>query len=123
MIISITPTILSPARNFGLKIINMKRKLVEAPLIDRNYINELHASIHDRLLVLDKLNEEYKSKQEDHFIHSFMNVVEKMGNDLILAQEAYRNIDIEFKSDQYCIELAAELQFFRTSCFQLKTAL
>jgi hypothetical protein len=52
-----------------------------------------------------------------------MNVVEKMGNDLILAQEAYRNIDIEVKRDQYCMELAAELQFFRTSCFQLKTAL
>ena len=92
-------------------------------MIDRNYINELYASIHDRLLVLDKLNEQYKSKQEDHFIHSFMNVLEKIGNDLILAQEAYRNIDIEVKRDQYCIELAAELQFFRTSCFQLKTAL
>lgn len=35
----------------------MKRKLVEAPVVDRNYINELHASIHERLLVLDKLNE------------------------------------------------------------------
>lgn len=73
--------------------------------------------------MLDKLNEDYKSKQEDHFIHSFMNVVEKMGNDLILAQEAYRNIDIEVKRDQYCLELAAELQFYKTSCFQLKTAL
>jgi hypothetical protein len=28
-----------------------------------------------------------------------------MGNDLILAQEAYRNIDIEVKRDDYCVEL------------------
>jgi hypothetical protein len=104
-------------------LIAMKRKIVEAPVVDRNYINELHTSIHERLVVLDRLNEDYKTKQEDHFIQSFMNVVEKMGNDLVLAQEAYRNIDIEVKRDQYCMELAAELQFFRTSCFQLKTAL
>jgi hypothetical protein len=79
---------------FWIKLLMIKRKIVEAPVVDRNYINELHASIHDRLAMLDRLNENYKSKQEDHFIQSFMNVVEKMGNDLILAQEAYRNIDI-----------------------------
>ncbi len=33
----------------------------------------------------------------------FMNVLEKMGNDLILAQEAYRNIDIEVKRDKYIV--------------------
>lgn len=100
-----------------------QRKIVEAPVIDRNYLNDLYTSIHERIQMLDRLNEQYKTKQEEHFIQSFMNVVEKMGNDLILAQEAYRNIDIEVKRDEYCMELAAELQFFRTSCFQLKTAL
>jgi hypothetical protein len=83
-----------------------QRKIVEAPVIDKNYLSELYNTIHDRILVLDRLNEDYKTKQEEHFIKSFMNVVEKMGNDLILAQEAYRNIDIEVKRDQYCIELA-----------------
>lgn len=101
----------------------MKKRIVEAPVIDRNYLNDLYNTIHQQIAVLDRLNEEYKTKQEQHFIQSFMNVVEKMGNDLILAQEAYRNIDIEVKRDQYCMELAAQLQFFRTSCFQLKTSL
>jgi hypothetical protein len=36
--------------------------------------------------VLDKLNIEYKAKQEGHFLKTFMNVLEKMGNDLIQAQ-------------------------------------
>lgn len=68
-------------------------------------LNQIFISIHDKMLVLDKLNEDYKNRQEEHFIKSFMNVVEKMGNDLILAQEAYRNIDIEVKRDDYCVEI------------------
>lgn len=77
----------------------MKKRITEAPVIDKNYLNELYLSIHDKIQLLDKLNENFKVKQEEHFIRSFMNVVEKMGNDLILAQEAYRNIDIEVKRD------------------------
>jgi hypothetical protein len=42
-----------------------------------------------------------------------MNILERMGNDLILAQEAYRNIDIEIKRDKYFTELANELNFFK----------
>ena len=49
-----------------------------------------------------------------------MNVLEKMGNDLILAQEAYRNIDIEVKRDKYIVQLAEELNFFKDECFTLK---
>lgn len=55
-------------------------------MIDKIYLNELYLSIHDKIQLLDKLNENFKVKQEEHFIRSFMNVVEKMGNDLILAQ-------------------------------------
>lgn len=43
---------------------------------------------------LDQLHAEYKVKQEEHFLRTFMSVLEKMGNDLILAQEAYRNVDL-----------------------------
>lgn len=43
-----------------------------------------------------------------------------MGNDLILAQEAYRNIDIEIKRDKYYADLANELNFFKNECFVLR---
>lgn len=43
---------------------------------------------------LDQLQAEYKVRQEEHFLRTFMTVLEKMGNDLILAQEAYRNVDL-----------------------------
>ena len=43
-----------------------------------------------------------------------------MGNDLILAQEAYRNIDIEIKREKYYQEIATELTFFKDECFVLK---
>lgn len=56
---------------------------------------------------MDQLNAEYKLRQEEHFLKTFMNVLEKMGNELILAQEAYRNVDLEARKDNYCLLLAA----------------
>jgi hypothetical protein len=39
---------------------------------------------------------------------------------LLLAQEAYRNIDMEVKKDEQCIALASELNFFRNECLNLQ---
>jgi hypothetical protein len=62
------------------------RKVVEPQVVDQNYLNNIYQNILDRIGVLDKLNEDYKVRQEEHFLRTFMNVLEKMGNDLIIAQ-------------------------------------
>lgn len=67
---------------------------------------QIHSLIIQKIQVLDKLTSDFKVKQEEHFLRTFMNILETMGNDLILAQEAYRNIDIEVKRDKYYTELA-----------------
>lgn len=96
------------------------RKVVEPQVVDQNYLNSIYQNILDKIGTLDKLNEDYKVRQEEHFLRTFMNVLEKMGNDLIIAQEAYRNIDIEVKRDEYCVSLATELNFFKGECFALR---
>jgi hypothetical protein len=79
------------------------RKGASSMVVDQTVLSELHSNILDKISQLDKLNQDYRNKQEQHFIKTFMNVLEKMGNDLILAQEAYRNIDIEVKRDSYIV--------------------
>lgn len=69
-------------------------------------IDQIYQSLVDKINILDKLNAEYKVKQEHHFINAFMNVIEKIGNELLLAQEAYKNVDWEVRKDSYCFELA-----------------
>lgn len=64
------------------------------PVLDQNYMNTIYQKIVEKMAVLDQLNADYKVKQEEHFLKTFMNVLEKMGNDLILAQEAYKNVDL-----------------------------
>ena len=56
-------------------------------MVDQNYLNSIYQNILDKIGTLDKLNEDYKVRQEEHFLRTFMNVLEKMGNDLIIAQE------------------------------------
>lgn len=72
---------------------------------------------------LDHLNKQYKVKKEEQFLATFMNVIEKIGNQLLLAQEAYKNVDMEVKKDSYCLQLAAELNFFKKESFNLKDML
>lgn len=72
---------------------------------------------------LDQLHAEYKVKQEEHFLRTFMTVLEKMGNDLILAQEAYRNVDLQARKDNFCLLLAQELNFFKQQAYSLRDAL
>ena len=44
---------------------------------------------------LGDLNIKYKDKQEKEFLKTFMQIMDKMSNDLIIAEEQYRNIDQE----------------------------
>ena len=62
------------------------RRIISGGSSDEKGLSELHNKILDKIAQLDKLNEQYKVKQEHHFVNMFMNVLEKMGNDLILAQ-------------------------------------
>lgn len=89
-------------------------------ILDQAALSQIHAHILQQIELLDKLGAEFKVKQEEHFLRTFMNILETMGNDLILAQEAYRNVDIEIKRDKYYMELADELTFFKNECFVLK---
>ena len=82
-------------------------------MIDQNYLDNMYQKILKQIKVLNGLNEQYKLQQEEHFIDIFMKVLEKMGTDLIIAHEAYRNIDIEVKRDNYCVDLAKEVTFFK----------
>lgn len=59
-----------------------------------NAVSSIYKKIVERMEELDQLHAEYKVRQEEHFLRTFMTVLEKMGNDLILAQEAYRNVDL-----------------------------
>lgn len=52
-----------------------------------------------------------------------MNVIEKIGNQLILAKEAYNNIDMQAKKDSYYLELAEELHFFKEESYNLNDLL
>lgn len=64
-------------------------KVSEHPLL-----SDLHKTIENKISELEGLNSSFKLKQERHFLKMFMSVLERMGNDLLLAQEAYHNIDI-----------------------------
>ena len=83
---------LEPVYKFYLML--RTKKTLSSTLPEDNQLEELHNNILNKISELDKLNQDYKDRLEEHFIKMFMNVLEKMGNDLILAQEAYRNIDI-----------------------------
>jgi chromosome segregation ATPase len=89
------------------------RKTSSPPVFDQAALSDLHNSILGSIAELDKLNAEFKVKQEHHFLRTFMGVLERMGKDLILAQEAYRNIDIDIKRERYYQELSTELSFFK----------
>ena len=52
-----------------------------------------------------------------------MHVVDKIGKELILAQEAYKNVDLEVKKDTYCVQLAEELTFYRDESLNLRQLL
>ena len=71
----------------------MKPKRPLSPQVE-NAVSSIYQKILERMEVLDQLHADYKVKQEEHFLRTFMTVLEKMGNDLILAQEAYRNVDL-----------------------------
>lgn len=71
----------------------MKPKRPLSPQVE-NAVSAIYQKILERMEVLDQLHADYKVKQEEHFLRTFMTVLEKMGNDLILAQEAYRNVDL-----------------------------
>lgn len=73
------------------------RRLIDNEPLDTAGLSVIHNNIIDKISELDRLNEEFKLKQENHFLKTFMTVLERMGNDLLLAQEAYRNIDLEIK--------------------------
>lgn len=93
----------------------MRFRPVQMPeVLDHEALLQIHASIIQKIEEMDRLSSEFKVRQEDHFLRTFMNILEKMGNDLILAQEAYRNIDIEIKRDKYYAELANEMNFFKS---------
>ena len=49
-----------------------------------------------------------------------MHVMDNISNELMVAQEKYRNIDKEIEKDEKCIKLAQELKFFRQECYDLK---
>lgn len=66
--------------------------------------------------LLNNLNSKYKTQTQKGFITTFLNVMERMSNDLIDAQEQYRNIDMEIEADKKCVALAKQLNFFKTQC-------
>ena len=83
-------------------------------------LEQLHGRIQEGMAELTLLTDEFKVRQEGHFLRTFMGVLERMGNDLVVAQEAYRNIDIDIKREKYYQEIAVELSFFKQECFTLK---
>ncbi len=86
-------------------------------------MSAIYEKIVEKMQILDQLNAEYKVRQEEHFLKTFMNVLEKMGSELILAQQAYRNVDLEARRDNYCLLLATELSFFKEQTYSLREAL
>lgn len=44
-------------------------------VIDHNYMNSIYLKIVEKMEVLDRLNDEYKVKQEEHFLKTFMSVL------------------------------------------------
>jgi hypothetical protein len=52
----------------------------ETQVIDQSYIWQLYENIKEKMALLDKLTSDYKDRQEEHFLRTFMHVLEKMGN-------------------------------------------
>jgi lactam utilization protein B len=100
----------------------MKPKRPLSPQAE-NAVTSIYQRIVERMEVLDQLHADYKVKQEEHFLKTFMGVLEKMGNDLIVAQEAYRNVDLEARKDDFCLLLAQELSFFKEQAYTLRDTL
>lgn len=46
--------------------------------------------------------------------------MDRVSNELLFAQEQYKNIDKEIEKDEKCVNLATELKFFREECVQLR---
>ena len=61
---------------------------------DREGMKIVYEKILYNFKELDNLNREYKHRQEDHFVRAFANILQKMGNELIIAKEAFKNIDL-----------------------------
>jgi len=56
------------------------RRVQETQVIDQSYIWQLYENIKEKMALLDKLTSDYKDRQEEHFLRTFMHVLEKMGN-------------------------------------------
>lgn len=80
-------------------MMNRRSRERSCSLFEHPLLSDLHKTIESKITELEGLNSEFKLKQERHFLKMFMSVLERMGNDLLLAQEAYHNIDIEIKRD------------------------
>ena len=81
---------------------------------------QIYDSICQKMVALDQLQKQYRSKQEERFFKAFMGTVEKMGNQLMTMKEAYRKIDVQAHTDDYCLSLAEELSFFKNQSYSLK---
>lgn len=55
---------------------------------------------------LEELNCEFKDKTEQHFLKTFLKIMDKMSNELIELQTKFANIDVEVERDERCVRLA-----------------
>lgn len=62
---------------------------------------------------LDQLNWQYYDKQEKLFLKTFINIMDRMSNELQIYKEKYDNIDQEIDQQPECVELRTKMRFFR----------
>ena len=104
---------------FDILIVNKKMK-------DSNHIfklSSLQSEINEKITYLAQLKDDYNQKEEKMFLKTFVNIMDRMSNELLEQKRLYNNIDEEINRDPDCIKLQEKLNFYTQECLALKSEL
>ena len=72
-------------------------------------------------MTLQKKYTESNNSREIELLKNYINVLDRVSDDLIYAQQKFLSVDMERMKDDKCIKYATEISEYRRECFDLKT--
>ena len=83
-------------------------------------VRSLNELIHQTYSCLEKKYSDSNNAREVDFLKNYINVLDRISDELIYAQEKFLSIDTEKIKDDKCINYASQIAINRSECFSLK---
>ena len=90
------------------------KKPAEEPKLEIGSINQM---IHEAYSSLEKKYSESNNAREGELLKNYINVLDRVADEIIYAQEKFLSIDTERIKDDKCINYATEIAAYRQECF------